>query len=152
MDNQETFASVVIIDLSTITPNKYQLPRIEDIFQDMKEANFFTKLDLRQGYHQIPISETDEYKTAFWGADRQLYEWNIVPYGLKNAPLFFQRTMDQILTRLRNSRYYINGISNWSNTFEDHLQHLRQVFHRLRQFKLKCHPRKCLFFADEMDF
>ena len=60
--------------------------------------------------------------------------------------------MDSILAGLRNSRCYIDDISNWSNTFEDHLQHLRQVFHRLRQFKLKCHPRKCLFFADEMDF
>ena len=69
--------------------DRYHLPCMELIFLDMKDAHIFTKLDLRQGYHQIPIAEEDKCKIAFWGADRQLYEWNVVPYGLKNAPPFF---------------------------------------------------------------
>ena len=76
-------------------PNTTRQIPIEDIFLDMKDAHIFIKLDLRKGYHQIPIAE-----------------WNVVPYGLKNAPPFFQRTMDRILASLRNSRCYIDDFRN----------------------------------------
>ena len=60
--------------------------------------------------------------------------------------------MDAILNGLTNARCYIDDITNWSKTFKDHLMHLQQVFNRLRQYKLKCHPGKCIFFAKEMEF
>ena len=84
--------------------DKYPLPNIDDIFIDMVDAKIFSKLDLRQGYHQIPMKEEDKAKTTFWGARRQLYEWNVVPYGLKNAPPFVQRLMEKMMAGCPNAR------------------------------------------------
>ena len=103
----------------------------------MKNASMFNKLDLRQGYHQVRVEEEDKCKTAFWGPFRQFYEWNVVPYGLKNAPPFFQRTTDNILAVLSHARCYIDDIINWSTNFDDHILHLQKVFHRLRKQRLK---------------
>ena len=77
--------------------DRYQLPLIETIFNGMKGANIFTKLDLRSGYHQMPLREAHTAKTAFWGAQRMLWEWCVVPFGLKNAPPYFQKQMDKVL-------------------------------------------------------
>ena len=71
------------------TLDRYPLPGIEDIFNAMGGATIFSKLDLRSGYHQMPLSEEDISKTAFWGANRMLWEWLVVPFGLKNAPPYF---------------------------------------------------------------
>ena len=76
----------------------------------------------------------------------------MVPYGLKNAPPFFQRTMDSILAGLSHARCYIDDIINWSTTFDDHILHLQKKNHRCRKQRLKIHPGKSLFFAEEMDF
>ena len=84
--------------------DKYPLPNIDDIFTDMVDAKIFIKLDLEQGYHEIPVKEEDKAKTAFWGARRQLYEWNVFPYGLKNAPPFFQRLLDKMLAGCPHAR------------------------------------------------
>ena len=74
---------------SFIEFDRYPLPAIEDISQELQGAAIFNKLDLRSGYHQIPLAEKDKCKTAFWGMSRKLWEWNVVPFGLKNAPPFF---------------------------------------------------------------
>ena len=134
------------------TLDRYPLPCIEDIFNQMGGATIFSKLDLRSGYHQMPVRVEDICKTAFWGANRILWEWLVVPFGLKNAPPYFQRRMDQILQDLPFCRCYIDDIVIWSNTLEEHLQHLQQVFTRLRQAGLKVHPGKCVFAADSIDF
>ena len=92
------------------TLNRYPLPRIEDIFNKMGGAKIFSKLDLRSGYHQMPLREEDRVKTAFWGANRMLWEWLVVPFGLKNVPPYFQRRMDQVLQGLDYCRCYIDDI------------------------------------------
>ena len=97
--------------------DRYPLPAIEDIFQELQGATIFHKLDLRSGYHQIPLAEKDKCKTAFWGMSRKLWEWNVVPFGLKNAPPFFQRMMDRVLSRLPSARCYIDDIVVWSSSF-----------------------------------
>ena len=131
--------------------DRYQLPLIESIFNDMKGANIFSKLDLRSGYHQMPLSEADWPKPSFWGAQRLLWEWCVVPLGLKNAPSYFQRQMDKILVNLPFARCYVDDIVTWSTTLSEHLQHLSTVFERLRNTGLKVHPGKCLFATNKID-
>ena len=134
------------------TLDRYPLPGIEDIFNQMGGATIFSKLDLRSGYHQMPVRVEDRAKTAFWGANRVLWEWLVVPFGLKNAPPYFQRRMDAVLQDLPFCRCYIDDIVIWSRTVEEHVEHLRVVFQRLREAGLKVHPGKCVFGADSIDF
>ena len=89
------------------TLDRYPLPGIDDIFNKMVGATVFSKLDLRGGYHQMPVREQDWCKTAFWGANRVLWEWLVVPFGLKNAPPYFQRRMDEVLRGLPFVRCYV---------------------------------------------
>ena len=117
--------------------DRYPLPLIEEIFHEMQGAKIFSKLDLRSGYHQIPLREEDKGKTAFWGRNRKLWEWNVVPFGLKNAPPFFQRLMDRVLQGLSFARCYIDDIIVWSNNLQEHLEHLQEVFRRLEGIGLK---------------
>ena len=134
------------------TLDRYPLPGIEDIFNAMGGATIFSKLDLRSGYHQMPLRKEDQAKTAFWGADIILWEWLVVPFGLKNVPPYFQRRMDEVLKDLPFCRCYIDDIIIWSTSLEEHLQHLQVVFDRLRKAGPKVHPGKCVFGADSIDF
>ena len=88
-------------------------------------ATIFSKLDMRSGYHQMPLREEDWCKTSFWGANRVLWEWLVVPFGLKNAPPHFQRRMDEVLRGLPFVRCYIDDIVVWLNNLEEHVQHLQ---------------------------
>ena len=98
------------------------------------------------------MAEHDKGKTAFWGNRRQLWEWNVVPFGLKNAPPYFQRLMDHVLAGLPFARCYIDDIIIRSSSFLEHLKHLELVFARLEKWGLKVHPGKCLFAAEKVDF
>ena len=80
--------------------DRYSLPGIEDIFNQMGGSTIFPKLDLRSGYHQMPLCQEDRAKASFWGGNRVLREWLVVPFGLKNASPYFQRRMDHILKDL----------------------------------------------------
>ena len=72
------------------TLDRYPLPSVEDIFNQMGGAKIFSKLDLHSGYHQMPLRVEDRVKTTFWGANRILWEWLVLSFGLKNAPPYFQ--------------------------------------------------------------
>ena len=100
----------------------------------------------------MALREADRSKTAFWGAQRILWEWCVVPFGLKNAPSYFQKQMDKVLINLPFARCYIDDIVIWSTTIEQHNLHLSEVFSRLRQAGLKVHPGKCVFAVDKIDF
>jgi hypothetical protein len=120
----------------------YQMPTLEEIFAQLNGATIFTTLDLRWGYHQVAIDEEDCCKTALWGHDG-LYEWVVMPFGLKNAPAFFQRLMDSTLrAQYKFCRCYIDDVINFSKFFEEHLVHLRIVFAKLRAKQIRCHPKK----------
>ena len=118
----------------------------------MGGAKILSKLDLRSGYHQMPLRVEDRVKTAFWGANRMLWEGLVVPFGPRNAPPYFQRRMDQVLQGLSYCRCYIDDIVIWSSSFEEHLGHLIEIFQRLRDVGLKVHPGKCVFGTTSIDF
>ena len=118
----------------------------------MKDAKVFSKLDLKRGYHQIPLAEKDKAKTNFWGPNRQLFKWNVVQYGLKNAPPFFQRIMNRKLRGVIYARCYIDDIIMWSADVKLHMGHLRAVLKLLDSKGLRVHPRKCVFGTDTIDF
>jgi hypothetical protein len=122
--------------------NRYVLLTLEDIFDNIKDAGAYTTLDLGWGFHQVRVAENDVPKTAFWGPDG-LYEWIVMPFGLKKAPMFFQKIMDKTLRGVRAfSQCYIDDIIIFSKCHAEHKLHLREVFQRLREKGIKCHPKK----------
>lgn len=120
--------------------DRYQLPLIEFIFNDMKGSKVFSKFDLCFGDHQMAVLEADRSNTDFWGAQRISWEWYVEPFGLKNAPPCFQQQMDKVLTSLTFARCYIDGIAIWSKNLKEHLEHLSAVFARLRSLDLRHTP------------
>ena len=133
--------------------NKYPLPRIDELFDRLQGAKFFTKLDLRSGYHQIRIAEEDVEKTAFrcrYGH----YEYLVMPFGLTNAPATFMHLMNTIL-RPHLDHFvivFIDDILIYSRTLEDHRRHLTEVLQILRQHKLYAKESKCEIVQHSVEF
>eukprot|EP00253_Pinus_taeda_P016886 PITA_16886 len=103
----------------------------------LKGAKYFSKIDLKSGYHQVPIEPSDVWKTAFKSKEG-LFEWLVMPFGLTNAPATFMRLRDDILRPFTNSFVvvYLDDILIFSQSWEEHLHHIRQVLQTLRQHKL----------------
>ena len=122
------------------------LPRIDDMIDRLAKARYFTKLDFTSGYYQVPLSAESREKTAFVTPDGH-YEWNVMGMGLTNAPATFQRLMYKVLGGLlwTNSMAYLDDIVIFSDSFEQHLSDLREVFSRIQKAKLKIKPPKCSF-------
>ena len=132
----------------------HPLPRIDDILDALHVAKWFSTLDLKSGYWQVPITEQDKAKTAFRTSSGQLFKFNQVPFGLCNAPATFSRLMDRILAGLHweTCLFYLDDIILFSSTWEVHLARLRQVFERLRHANLKLGADKCTFAAKEVNY
>ena len=132
----------------------HPLPRIDDLLDALHGTKWFSTLDLKSGYWQVPIVEQDKEKTAFRTSSRQLFEFNQVPFGLCNAPATFSRLMDRVLAGLHweTCLFYLDDIIVFSSTWEEHLARLREVFERLRHAKLKLGAAKCTFAAKEVSY
>ena len=132
----------------------HPLPRIDDTLESLHGAQYFTTLDLKSGYWQVPIKEQDKEKTAFRTSSGQLYEFNQLPFGLCNAPATFSRLMDRTLAGLAWNvcLYYLDDIIVFSATWAEHLERLRAVFDRLRRANLKLGARKWHLAAREVSF
>ena len=132
----------------------HPLPRIDDLLDALHGAKWFSTLDLKSGYWQVPIAEQDKEKTAFRTSSGQLFEFNQVPFGLCNAPATFSCLMDRVLAGLHweTCLFYLDDIIVFSSTWEEHLARLREVFERLRHAKLKLGATKCTFAAKEVSY
>ncbi|XP_019097363.1 PREDICTED: uncharacterized protein LOC109131156 [Camelina sativa] len=117
--------------------DKYPLPRIDELLDQLRGASWFSKIDLASGYHQISIAEQDVMKTAFQTRYGQ-YEFVIMPFGLTNAPAAFMRLMNEVFHDYldRFMIIFINDILIYSRSAEEHSEHLRKVLERLREVKL----------------
>ena len=133
--------------------DQYPLPRIDDTLQRLGGAQWFSALDLAAGYWQIPLAPDSRAKTAFRTV-HGLYEFNVLPFGLCNAPSTFQRLMDISLSGLKWDccMCYIDDILIFSRTFEEHLRHIDAVLTRLETVGLHLKCPKCHFCLPAIHF
>ena len=124
--------------LNSVTKRDYHsLPFIRDLQQSMKGCKYFTALDLTWGFWALPIVEEDQHKTAFTGPDGEVYVWTKAPMGLCNSPAAFQRLMEHVFQGIKGKTVYVDDITAFSKTWEEHLATLREIFERLKDSGLK---------------
>jgi hypothetical protein len=133
--------------------NKYPLPRIEDLFDQMKGESVFSKINLTSGYHQLKIRESDIPKIAF-RTRYGLYEYTVMSFGLTNAPVYFMYLMNKVFMECldRFIIVFIDDILIFSKTMEEHEEHLRLVLEKLRSNQLYAKFSKCEFWLTEVAF
>jgi hypothetical protein len=133
--------------------NKYPLPRIDILFDQLSKAKVFSKIDLRSGYHQIKIRPEDIPKTAF-STRYDLYEYLVMSFDLTNAPVHFMYLMNSVFMPELDKFVviFIDDILIYSENEEDHAEHLRIVLKRLRECQLYAKFSKCEFWLREVPF
>lgn len=138
---------------SQTVPDSFPLPRIDELLARLQGAKYFSKLDLRDGYHQIPVAEDSQPLTAFtcrYGT----YEWLVMPFGLCNAPGTFQRVMNHVFFDLldRGVLVYLDDILIYSRTQDEHVKVVDEVFRLLEKHKLYIKESKCALFLEQVEF
>ena len=141
-------------ELNKVTiKNKYPLPRIDDLFDQLQGSQVFSKIDLHSGYHQLKIQEKDVQKMALRTRYGH-YEFLVMPFGLTNAPTTFMDMMNRIFRELvdRSVMVFIDDILIYSKSQEEHEEHLRIVLSVLRKHQLFAKFKKCEFWLDNVAF
>ena len=147
--------SDIVIDYCTL--NKvtrtftWPMSKVKDIFSKLNGAKYFSTLDLWAGYHHIPLDESSIPKTAFNSPFRK-YKYVKVPFGLAQAPAYFQELMTRILMDFNFAITYLDDIIIFSRTAEEHLLHIKQVFEKLWATKLSMKLSKCHFIPKEIQY
>ena len=129
----------------------WPMPKVEDIFSQLNGAKYFSTLDLRAGYHHIGLTTDSILKTAFTSQFGK-YEYVKVPFGLVQAPAYFQELMTGVLKDLPFTMAYLDDTIIYSSTPEEYLQHIKRVFEKLHHAKLSMKLSKCHFFAKEIQY
>jgi hypothetical protein len=133
--------------------NKYPLPRIDVLFDQLSKAKVFSKINLRSGYHQIKIRPEDIPKTAF-STKYGLYEYLVMSFGLTNAPVHFMYLMNSVFMQELDKFMvvFIDDILIYSENEEEHADHLRIVLSRLLEHQLYAKFSKCEFWLKKVPF
>ena len=138
---------------SNTVVDAYPLPHIDKLLLRLDGAKVFSKLDLCDGYHQLPIAKDDQLKTAFttrYGT----FQWTVMPFGLCNAPSTFQRVMNQVFFMLLDHSVvvYLDDILIYSHTIAAHCALLKEVFALLAKYQLHVKESKCHLFLSNVEF
>ena len=135
------------------TKNKYPLPRIDDLFDQLQGTRCFSKIDLRLGYHQLRVKREDISKTTFRTRYGH-YEFLVMSFGLTNAPTTFMDLMNRVFKPFldRFVFVFIDDILVYSKSFAEHEQHLRMILQTLRNKRLYAKLKKCEFWLSSVTF
>ncbi|KAJ1137499.1 hypothetical protein NDU88_003897 [Pleurodeles waltl] len=133
--------------------NKYPLPPIPVLLEQVKKAKIYTKLDLRGAYHLVRMREGNKWKTAF-KTRYGLFEYTVMPFGLCNAPAAFQFFLNNVLGEYLNifAIVYIDDILIYSDNENEHFQHVKKILAALRKHHLYCKLTKCEFHVTTVEF
>jgi hypothetical protein len=138
-----------------MVPDQYPLPLIQELVDKVQDARLFSKVDVRAGYNNICIKESDEYKAAF-KTNLGLYKYTVMPFGSRNAPSVFQRMMNtefaDIIATGRVIIYMDDILVATCNNLEEHRQLVHQVLARLKKLDLYLKPTKCIFKTKKIEF
>ena len=131
----------------------FPIPVVDELLDELRHARFFAKLDLHSGYHQVRMRTDDVAKTAFRTHDG-LYEFLIMPFGLCNVPVMFQALMHDVLRPFlcRFVLVFFDDILIYSESWADHLRHVRAVLSTLQQHQLFVKRYKCAFGVESISY
>jgi len=133
--------------------NRFPMPIIDEILDELAGTKYFTKLDMRSGYHQVRMKPEDEYKMAF-KTHQGHYQFNVMPFGLTNAPATFQCIMNEVLAPflMKFVMVFLDDILIYSPDFDTHLHHLQLVLEKLSEHKLYMKASKCSFAQTQLEY
>lgn len=134
-----------------VEKDPYQLPGIKDVVRATQGSEWFTVLDLKEGFYNVEIEESDKHKTAF-EFDGRVYEWNCMVMGFKNAPQIMQRVMNRVLDGLRGEgvEVYMDDIVVHGRSLQEHDERLEQVLGRFERNGMQINPRKIQYRQHEV--
>jgi len=133
--------------------NRFPMPLIEEIIEELAGSSYFTKLDMKSGYHQVRMKQEDEYKTAF-KTHHGHYQFKVMPFGLTNAPATFQCIMNEVLAPFLRKfvMVFLDDILIYSPDLDSHLAHLEQVLETLKTNQLYLKKSKCSFAQGQVEY